>query len=83
MPVFEPTLYKVLTTNDLLAARELLWSKRMTGLQYVRYADGSSNGYKSDAEISTILGAIDRELALRQGTSAPSTIRIASEKGLA
>lgn len=82
MPVSEPLLYKALTTQDLVAARDALWSKRMTGLHAVNYADNSGNTYKSDEEMAAALAAIDRELARRRGATVPTTILIGSEKGL-
>jgi len=82
MPVSEPVVYKTLTAEDLRAARELLWQKRMSGNSQTRYADGAYVALKPDVEIATILGAIDAELARRSGGSVVSTILVTSSKGL-
>ena len=82
MPVSEPVAYKVLTTADLRAARELLLSRRFTGLAAVQYADGSRNEFKGDAQIAAALAALDAELARRAGTTPVTTLLVSSSKGL-
>ena len=81
-PRRSPSFFAPLTTDDLITARETLLQKRLSGVAYVRYADGSGTGYRSDAEIVAALGAIETELAHRQGGTLTTTILVAASKGL-
>ena len=89
MPLPEPIVntptaaYAGLTSEDLLQARDVLAKRRLSGVSWVRYADGSGSGYRTDAEIATEIASIDAEIARRAGGAAPpSTILVASSKGL-
>lgn len=91
MPVGEPIFvqpfgfhvaYDPLSTDELQKLRDGLWRRHASGVEWNRYADGSGSGFRTGPDLLATIGLVERELARRAGTSAPSTLLVSASKGL-
>jgi hypothetical protein len=74
--------YSGMTSAELTELHDSLAKRRLSGVLWTRYADGSGAGYRSDAEIATALASVEGELARRAGAASPTTILVSATKGL-
>lgn len=70
------------TLAELVTLRDALLEARLSGERVVRFLDGCSIQYASDAEFATALAAADRAIATAQGVRPVSSIRFSTSKGL-
>lgn len=69
----------MLSVSELQSMRDNLIRARMEGALSVRFADGRSVTYRSDAEMVRALRGLDAMIA---GNAQPSTIIFSTTKGL-
>ena len=70
------------TTAELEARLDALQATRATGTLVVRYADGKSVTYKSDAEMAAAIADLRQQILQAAGVSMVHTIRVGASKGL-
>ena len=70
-----------LSLSELQDRRDLLQRAKFSPAQRVVFADGTSTLYKTDAEISADLAAVDAEIAGLQLDSAPRFLRTSLRSG--
>jgi len=70
-----------MTLDQLKAQREALLAARYNGVLTVRAGDKLVT-YKSDAELQSALGNLDREIAKAEGRARPRHLRTVCAKGL-